>query len=222
MMIDVEKIKVKDEYYPRELVDWHTVLTYANAMKLGAKFPNIAVGRLGREIYLIDGAHRLSAYKMLKVQQVDCDIIPIKSMNDIYKEAIKRNITNGKPLTFSEKAVAVSKLEKMGLTLEQISQYLYLPITELQKIKVEKIAKSPIGDIPIRGGIKVSNKELTVEQGEDMKDIVSNSQLHILDQLLILLQNDWLDLKNEKIREKASEIVELLREKLDRYRGIMV
>jgi len=77
-ILKLSELVLDEKFYPRDMVDWRVVATYNNALKVGAKFPPIAVGKVGRDFVVIDVWHRVKAFKMNKQEFNEAEILDIK------------------------------------------------------------------------------------------------------------------------------------------------
>ena len=93
---NVNKIKAREDLYPRIDKDPALVQEYAENIE---KLPPIEIHQ---DNFLIDGWHRLTAFK--KKNQQDISVIVTKTKNDteFLTLAIKRNATHGKQLNLKE------------------------------------------------------------------------------------------------------------------------
>jgi transposase len=103
--VDINKIKFLDESYPRESLDSETVNAYR--MNLDNLPPIV----LTKDLFLVDGYHRLTAHKMSNKLDIEAEeiLLDIKEA-DVFTESIKRNAFHGKPFTMSEKRKAARRL----------------------------------------------------------------------------------------------------------------
>jgi len=97
--IDITQIDVNPDVYPRVGPDEEIVETYRLRMEDGVKFPPLVVQKETHT--LIDGRHRLEAYKKLGKEKVEVEILDIP-INELRAESIRRNIKHGKRLTRRE------------------------------------------------------------------------------------------------------------------------
>lgn len=74
MNISLDKIKIDGGTQSRAKIDQNVVAEYADAMKEGAKFPDVIVFHDGAEYFLADGFHRYFAAKRAGSPGIKCDI----------------------------------------------------------------------------------------------------------------------------------------------------
>lgn len=82
--------------------DRATVLRYAEAMKMGDKFPPLEIAQVGQRLYIIDGYHRHAAAQQSGRKQIECSVARM-SLGDAQSLALLANTGHGKPLTNRDK-----------------------------------------------------------------------------------------------------------------------
>lgn len=141
-MVNVEDIFIDDELYPRTGEVWIVELGYADAMKKGAIFPPIVVAEFEGKIYLIDGKHRIGANKRNKIDDLEAEFIKVNSKEEIFLEAIKRNIKHGHALYAGDKEKIIKKLKIMKYTDEKISDILMIPENSIKNFRANNISNA--------------------------------------------------------------------------------
>ena len=111
MEIEIEKIIVREKLYPRLQIDTKKVQEYSENIE---KLPPI---ELNQHNVLIDGMHRIKAYKQVGIEEIEYVVFETKDDDDIYMRAIEVNATHGIQLSYKDKkkiAIEVTKrkLEK--------------------------------------------------------------------------------------------------------------
>lgn len=197
-ILGIKQIVWDKEIYPRAQYNWHNAYVYSQAMNSGAVFPNIIVALVNGQYYLVDGKHRLEALRMNKQEFATCNIIGAKSLDEVYIQAIKYNISHGQQLSPYEKAVIAMKLQKMNVSNENISQIIQVPLGKLQDFVAKKmtntvtgeefILKAPNGNL---AGVVVNDATMQAQSSYS-----SQSQRQIVHQLVLLLQNDSINMKD--------------------------
>ena len=209
MKIQVEDIVVEKTVYPRSYEDWRVGYGYYRAMKAGAVFPKIAVAKIDGNHILVDGKNRLTAYKLNKTASIDVEVIQCKNLDEIYLEAIRRNITHGSPLEYGEKVEIYRRL-KSTMTKNSISSLLQVTVKDLEKMEVNRIritdsgkeitVKPPISKITSIGNVTEENQQI----------LTGATQLSLINQLLTIITNGWLDTNNEKIVDAFNTLKQIM------------
>ena len=118
--VEIDKIRYIKELYPRQGIDEEAIKRYRTALD---KLPPIVISK---EYILVDGYHRLIAHKIEGRTRIEAEILDIDK-DKILIEAIKRNATHGKQLTYEEKKWLARRLyeEHHGeLTQKEIAEIL--------------------------------------------------------------------------------------------------
>ena len=217
-------IPIKDIFsdlsiYPREVYDWLLAHSIYQAIKTGAKIPPIVVAKVdNKPNVLIDGLHRLEAYKKLGKEEILAEDLGTMSHIEAFAEAVKRNITHGKRLSFVEKLLAYKKLKDGNWSVEKISGVLYIPKVELKEYVAKRIVIDNTGEeVVLRAPVKHLVGIEKVGDMSEQKIFASQSQLNIIQQLTIILENDWLDTKNESVMDSLTKLKVLIEQALTVY-----
>ena len=210
-LIQINEVKVEEGTYPRTHVDWITCARYYNALKSGAKFPPIIVAQIDKEYFLIDGAHRLKAFKDNKETHIQAEIIKNLNKEQIYLEAVKYNINHGRQFSTQEVTQICITLEKWNLSKEQISEIVRIPadnITSFVAKRMTRITETQ-EEIALKAPLR-NLSEFDVGIGFNQKRISGTSQVQLLEGVIKLIQNNWIDLENKIVMKKLNEIKKLL------------
>lgn len=220
--IKISQVKLDNEYYPRLKWSWQTSYDYSKSMEAGIEFPLIEVAIIDDSHYLVDGKHRLEAYKMLKEEFVTVLINEdIKDLKKLFVEAVKRNITHGRPFSVQEKADLCTKLQKFDMTKEEVSKLIGVPITNFNKFVSDRITNTLTGEtISLKAVVKHKAGEVVDDNFDQLQqDFSTTSQYSIIIQMIDLLKNDLIDLTNKRTVTKLNELVSLIKTKTKGKRG---
>ncbi len=100
----VSDIKIIEKLYPRTAKDTKTIQQYAENLEV---LPPIEINQNN---ILIDGAHRLSAYKQCKKDDIPCIVTQTDTEEDLYLLALQRNASHGLQLSMDDKQKVAIKL----------------------------------------------------------------------------------------------------------------
>ena len=220
--VEVSKIVVDEEMYPRSSYDWKTAYSYSQSMKMGANFPPIAIGKLGDGFVLIDGKHRLEAVKTLlgakafKETKIKCEILIGLNKRQMFEEAIKRNIVHGKGFSVQDKLLVASKLKVMGYTIESVSKLVQIPLGQLKNLQVRRVVNTITGeDVILKREFVSPTIDIKPKNAGAISVVQTtfrgNSQLTLLDELIALIETHSLDIKNKAVAAKVAHLKKLLR-----------
>jgi len=211
-VLRIDEINENEEYYPRNMWQWRTSYSYAKAMESGADFPPIIVAQFGKKYWLVDGKHRIEAYKMNKQPMVTVIIdSSITDFKTLYIEAVKRNVIHGRVISPYEKVKIMLKLEELQLDKAEISQLIRVPLKDLELFKSKRMTNTLTGQkVVLKAALKNMSTIQVSEDFDSTQDVFSaQSQIQLLDQLLCLLQNNYLDITNNLVKIKVEEIIRL-------------
>ena len=150
--------------YPRAEVDGATVEQFREALRAGAKFPPLRV--CAKTYRIIDGFHRKVAYEREHATHVLCALEDVSDDTDLFRRAAQANASHGRRYSVDDYATAVRLAKRLGLTREQISADLFLPLERIEKL--ERISAGRGAPAPLERNIpKTSGKSRLVEKSMD-------------------------------------------------------
>lgn len=212
--IAIDDIEIDESLYPRTGgVEWRTIITYRQAMQAGSKFPPIVVAPVNGKTVLIDGRHRLEATKKLKKKTILAETLKRMTPEEAFVEALNRNITNGRPFSFYDKMEAYRILGQQGHTIQRISGILNIPQRELRRYKGSRFTISTTGEeVTLKSTLKhLADQKKKIMHIDDQATLQGAPQEHIINQLIIIIANGWLDKENETVTEGITKLKELLK-----------
>ena len=208
--LNVKEIFIDEELYPRNGMDWQTSYSYQQSMKSGAKFPPIVVAYLDGKYFLVDGAHRLKAYKGNKVMNVLVEVIRVRDKKELFVQAIKRNITHGAQLSIQEKLTCAKKLLEMKVNMDNVTSIICIPKDQLKNLFERRITNTITGgEIVLKKGVEHLAGRIVEEQ--EVSKTSGDSQAQLIDRLIYLIKNKLLNTKNKKIKNKLLTLKKLIR-----------
>lgn len=215
-IISIKNIQFNPAIYPRvnDGQTWKTSYQYAMAMKAGAKFPPVIVSTLGKGQYqLIDGKHRIKAYKQNKTHHINCIVLNKLNDKEAYFKAVQFNAQHGRPLTPYEKVNIVLKLKGLGYSNKAISTVVCIPKCKLNTFMAERTAYSlTTGEqFALKAPLKhLAGEEIDLSK-EMQKSFNNSSQLEIINELLHLLNNNLIDLQDSKVINGLKQLKKALK-----------
>ncbi len=225
----ISEIFFDEDLYPRNLYNWQTGYDYSQSMKTGSKFPDIILAIYNNKKYLVDGKHRIEAYKLLKIKEVDAIIHVGWNRKKIYTQAVKANISHGRVLSPYEKRMIAMKLLEFEYKNSEISKIIQVPLDKLERfvtqrsvnvltgVSTEDSASSAqkIAKMIVKSGAgHYSGTTLDLKQASNIESVQRNwnmhSQVDLLKQVIDLIENNFLDLQNSKVLEKFNYLRNLI------------
>lgn len=212
-ILKIEEVEVDDRVYPRSSIDPYTIAKYVKAMKSGSVFPSIIVAKYEGKYLLVDGAHRLTTNKQCKNKHIEAEILKGLNLEEMYIESIKRNSTHGTSFTTMDVTRICLKLKDMNLSSIEISNIVHIPADKIEPYIAKRITR--IGatkeEIPLSPAFRHfvgEDLEESISQGVS----ISAKQIDIINSLISLLENKYIDIKNEKVLEKLKRLSDLLKD----------
>ncbi len=220
----VKNVLLKDvvfdsKVYPRTQMNWQTSYDYANSLKTGAKFPPITLALYRNKLILVDGKHRLDAFKQCKRKTIPAEIYVKWDLKKIFVESIKRNIAHGKVLSPYEKRICIMRLRELKVSNKNISDLIQIPQEKLEHFVGQRLISSTTGDVisfeVVKSGIKhIAGRSYDETETQTISGIQRNlyirDQLNLFGQLINLFEGDLINLENEKIQEKIYKLSKLI------------
>lgn len=217
MTIPLNRIVFDKELYPRNDYFWQTAYEYSEAMKLGRKFPPIIVAKLDNNLVLIDGKHRLEAYKTLKVKNVKVEVLfGLKNKAQAFEEAIRRNITHGQKLSIQERLYCAIKLADWGYSQDKVSGIVNVSPHKITELMGRKLVSSVTGEqIILKKDIEHMREQYDNKPMPNSAIVMQDSFMgkengEVIDELINLITTKTLNLKSKKIKAKLKTLRKLL------------
>src|SRR6056297_1562398 len=215
--IPLKDIKFNEKLYPRTHFDWKTVYDYQESMRTGEQFPPLVLAQYKKQLILVDGKHRLEAYKNLKMKQISAEIYIGWNYKKIYLESVKRNMTHGRPLSAHEKRNIAMNLKKMKYNMKNISKIVQIPLDKIEDFTGQTLTNSLTGEeIVSKPFIKhLSGKKYNDTEFNDIKNsqknFYSQNQKELLDQINNIIEKGMLDYDNKEVMKKTIKLKKLLK-----------
>jgi hypothetical protein len=194
--------------YPRAEVDGATVEQFREALRAGAKFPPLRVCSMSFRI--IDGFHRKTAYEREHATHVLCSLEDVADDVDLFRRAAAANAQHGRRYSVDDYATAVRLAKRLGLSREQISSDLFLPLDRVEKL--ERISAGRGHPPPERNVPKPAGKPSKLVE----KSMDTISQLTWATSLLRCIREGHVNEKSEELRAQLEELSKELGEFLSR------
>lgn len=198
--------------YPRAEVDQATVEEFREALRAGAKFPPLRV--CSKTLRIIDGFHRKTAYEREHATHVLCSLEDVADYVDLFRRAAAANAQHGRRYSVDDYATAVRLAKRFGLTREQISADLFLPLDRVEKLERISAGRGHGHAPPERNVPKPAKTSKLVEKSMD-----TISQLTWATSLLRCIREGHVNEKSEELRTQLEELSKELGEFLSRPRA---
>ena len=149
-ILKLNDIVFEEKIYPR--VKWNdgTIRSYVKDMKKGDVFPPLFVGLFKGKYYLIDGKHRLEAYKVLGEKYIQCEVkTNFTDFDDMFLAAFRSNSAHGYRLNKNDKIKVANTLSNMKYDVGDISK-----LTGITMKKIESAVRGKIRHVLIKDKVK--------------------------------------------------------------------
>lgn len=215
-MVKVSELVFDDELYPRNKVDWLTAYSYSQAMRAGEVFPPIRVGLFQGKKYVVDGWHRVEAKRLLGEEYVEAVVKRYSDFKEMFVDAIKYNISHGRPLSVQEKVRLIHKLEEFKLDLAEISRIVKIPIDKIESFKM-RVVYGPNGKpVFLKSVVAKADVPEEVKVRVDQDKFNVRDAYGLLRQLAELLESGALVFgDDDRLKELAVKVYSLLGEALN-------
>ncbi len=208
--LPIEQLVEDYRLYPRAEVDGATVEQFREALRAGAKFPPLRV--CSKTLRIIDGFHRKTAYEREHATHVLCSLEEVSDDLDLFRRAAAANASHGRRYTVDDYATAVRLAKRLGLSREQISADLLLPLDRVEKL--ERISAGR-GHVTLARNVpKPSAKPSKLVE----KSMDTISQLTWATSLLRCIREGHVNEQSEELRAQLVELSQELGEFLSRRR----
>lgn len=224
-ILKIKEIVIEDKLYPRVKVSDRIIRDYVKDMKKGDVFPVLYVGLFKGKNYLIDGRHRLEAYRSLGEKYVQCEIkTNFTSFDDMFLAAFRANAGHGFRFNKSDKMKVAHILGEMKYNVGDISKLTGIKVKNIEsaiKGKVTHILirdKLRTGDTPeiIREKMPEKEKIKLVDDKEIKKLEEANKeefQLYQLNEIYSYFKEEEFVIDNKKIEDLLRKIKKTLHKK---------
>lgn len=197
--------------YPRTQVDAVHTKAIRHAIEAGEDLPPIVAE--ASTLRIVDGFHRYSAYKQLHGMgfELEVDLRDYESEADLWAASLSYNTGHGKALTFYEKAAAIVKAEKLGITKGDVAKVLRIPESRISEIIKGRIAHQNGDTIVLKRTVQhMAGNTITAEQAEANTHYGGLNQLFYIRQVTMLIETGMLDSENGNVRTALAALREAL------------
>jgi hypothetical protein len=186
----IDKIVLDLTLYPRSGISEFNVSRLLAALKSGARLPPLIVER--RTHRLVDGRHRLEAYKRAKLKTIEVAEKVYTNDADLFADAVRCNVGHGEPLDHFSIRNAIIRLTEYGYTRDAITEVVRMPADRLEKIErgfaIEASSGKPLA---LKGGLShLAGQRLTPDQVQANRSHSGGKAIFYVRQLISLMQND--------------------------------
>lgn len=211
------------DFYPRHAVDGSHVQALVFALESGATLPPIRADRKSKRI--TDGWHRGRAYRRFLGPEatVDVELVNYPTEAAMKLDAAQCNAAHGRRLDAMDRTRCVVMLRESGFNDVQIATALQLPEKRIKKLSI-KVATGPktsgqtvpgTSSIALKRSVAhLAGTRLTKDQAAAHAILPGTSFLLTAKQLCAALEQNMINLEDERLVEQLVALRTLLMEKL--------
>ena len=224
-ILKIKDIVIDEKLYPRESVNETTIKEYVKALDNKDVFPPLFIAFFKGKNYLVDGRHRLEAYKLTGEEYVQVEIKNnFPSFDDIYLASINANLKHGLRLTPKDRLKIAFTMTTMKFALDDISKLSGINIKQIQRfglnikpiLSIKKMVES--GKLPevIKDKVQQKDEQKIIDETEleefteSNKEEIQHSQL---ENIYDFFKNEKLVLDDRRIENLVKKIKKLLKKK---------
>jgi len=209
------------ELYPRTKVDSYHVSHLVEAYSTGVELPPLVVDKASKNI--IDGFHRGYALERLHGTDAEVEVIfkTYRNRAAMFVDAMRYNGGHGRNLSTFDRAHCVILAERFGIAPDQIASSLSITIETVGELRSNRVGRlaGKVSDgktgketqTPLKRTLRhMVDHVLTSKQAEAQTKLGGMEQLFYVNQIIILIENNLLDLENEKLMHGIERLSELL------------
>ena len=214
--VKIADIVIDEDIYPRKQNVWLVAYQYSQAMKAGAVFPPIVLGKYKKKLYLVDGRHRIDANKLLDKDSVEAIVKQYKDKKTMFIDSIKFNNIHGKALTVADKTKIFGTLRNWKLPDLTISTLLNTPIDNFNVFisrlvgpegNQETIRSSVVDEL----GKNITEQEAyTIATTKDQNKFVNRTAKQSLANTIELFENNLVSLDDPQTRELCIKLLDAI------------
>jgi hypothetical protein len=182
-------------------------------LKSGAEFPPVKVAIYKGEHILMDGRHRIESKKAVKERYIQAEIHKGLTKKQIYLEAVKNNIVHGRQFSTQEVVGICITLEKWNMSQEQISEIVRIPTDQIKPFVAKRsVSIFGEGDVALKGSLRHLAGETTDMTLKEKQKLLTpaRNQVTLINNMIILLKNDWINRDDKEIAKKLEKLYKLL------------
>lgn len=202
--------------YPRREVDAHHAAIIQEAIEGGAVLPPMVIEKKTKRV--VDGFHRHRAYRRISRNDsnfvVTCIEKTYRSEAELFLDAMRYNAEHGRALTKFDRTHCVLLAQQLEIADKDIAKVLHIQVDAVQQLVVDRSAYGSGGKqqlTPIKATIRhKAGQKLSKSQVECNAKLGGMNPSFYANQLIMLVQNDLINRKDENVIAKLQLLAELL------------
>lgn len=214
MKIKLSRLKMDPVLLDIRPIDTHVVSRYRQAMRAGARFPQIVTDT---KRVIVVGNHQHAARLEEYGKEFEIDVVCRKFSGELERleTAIRSNVTHGEPLGSFSRKLAILRLEQLGSSPEAIAELLDVSpdrITRIAGMRVVVTGEKGETVMPLKHGLEhLAGGTMTAAQYNNHvardRGIPARAQA---EQLTRWLRAGWVDREDENTAEALAALKAVL------------
>jgi len=213
----IAELVIDFELYPRGKVDSHHVGEIAYAIEAGTPMPPVIIDKKSKRV--IDGVHRINAYRRLydETHEIDCAEKEYKNDKEMFVDAMRYNSAHGRALSQHDKLHCILMAEKFKISTTVIAEALHITTDRIGALRSERVGTLSGSPIALKQTIRhMGGQKLTKEQVSANEKLGGMNALFYINQIILLIENDLIDTSNADLQKGLAALYEALGQFLER------
>lgn len=212
--VAISKLIVDFGLYPRTKVEAVNVEQMSNALDLGITLPPIIVD--SHSFKVADGFHRLEVHKKRGLTEIDCILKDYPDERALFLDAMALNAQHGRQLSPFDRTRCILRAEELKIPDNKVSVALCLTMDKIAELKTNKTAEvygPDNGRVALKATVShMVGKKITKDQAAVMPRIGGQQCGFYVNQILLLIEHDLVNRKNEFLMESMNKLHTVLGE----------
>jgi hypothetical protein len=206
--VQIEDLKLDYDIYPRTQISDTHIHAMQDAVEAGVELPPILVD--AKSMRIVDGFHRYSRAHRNGESSIPAILENFPDEAAVFEAAVKANSSHGKPYAPYERAKIVKQAQDFGLSIDRISASLFMTVQKVSEIQAGFVGVGKTSG-PVKATIShLRGGRITKDQAIAAQKLGGMPQRFYVEQLLILVENDLVNIKDEMMMSKLIRLHEKL------------
>ena len=207
--------------YPRHRLDKMHIRNMRRSLEAGCEMPPVIADHASKR--LIDGFHRVEAYKRHKATQVPVEWHDYTSEAEMFLDAARRNAIHGDKLTPWDRVRCIVRCEELGISVDQVADALHITVGRVEQLRARTAFDPSNTVVPIKAAIShMAGTKLTPRQYAALSRVGGNQYKFYATQLIEAAEAELLDLSDPLLVARLYTLIDTLRNALPRRKKAVI
>lgn len=210
--VEVANLILDYNIYPRTAVQDVHVRSMIEAGESGVTFPPILVDH--KSMRIVDGFHRYARAIKIGQKTIQAELRTFKNEQEIFEAAVAANANHGRPYAPFDRARIISIGLQLKVSKQKLAAALSMPVSRVEEIRLSfaKVGRDDEPTEPLKMTIRnqFQGKRLTHAQAQAQRKLGGQQATFYANQLVILIENDLLNVKNPNILATMHKLASLI------------